>query len=198
MANGRSFSLNAKPTDNPGTLIALDNPGSHWFQFEVEIQRYRNCPSGMNLRGIFFGWHRRATDPHLRDPCLVIRLDETPAENAPQGRLLLGTGHLETAVGMRAGLVSWMPDLPAGKNQIPLGEPTKGWHKVRVRVRDDHVTVTADERHSVDFAVQQIRDHLGNSGLGVDGRGILGVWAQNGVGFFRNGSVTVLPGAAPR
>jgi hypothetical protein len=90
-----------------------------------------------------------------------------------------------------------MPDLPAGMNQVALGQATKGWHNVRVEVRDHRVRVTADKARSVAFDVQTIRDHLGDRGLGLDARGLLGVWVRNSRGNFRNGAVTVLAPAAP-
>jgi serine/threonine protein kinase len=183
--------VSSPATDDPGTLIALDDPREHWFQFDIGINRIGPGAAGMNQKGVFFGWHRSAADPTRHDPFFVIRLDETPRAGAPDGVLEVGTAWLEKAVGARARQVQWL--LPDPKRTLPLGKPDKGWHTVQVRAQDHQVTITADKGRQLEFDVRQVGQELGVGHAGLDARGALGVWAFNGTGHFGNGSVAILP-----
>jgi hypothetical protein len=192
--NLRSFSKERR------TLLAIDNdPRLRWFDFSVELQRFPSANKDENLIGVFFGYRRDAGEPERDLPFFMLELQEDPKGQAG-GRLLLGWSYAQRRHGARGEVRQWLEPLPGARRALDLPAFPRPhldrWRTVRIKALDHtvEVTVSTAGAESVscafDTAALARGDFAGRGGL--DPRGALGIWADNGLGLFRNASVQSL------
>jgi serine/threonine protein kinase len=192
--NLRSFSKERR------TLLAIDNdPRLRWFDFSVELQRFPSANKDENLIGVFFGYRRDANEPERDLPFFMLELQEDP-KGLAGGRLVLGWSYAQRRHGARGEVRQWLEYLPGARRALDLPafpQPhLDRWRTVRIKALDHtvEVTVSTAGAESVccafDTAALARGDFAGRGGL--DPRGALGIWADNGLGFFRNASVQSL------
>src|SRR5262249_13690105 len=108
-------------------LLAIDNPGEQWFEFEAELRLTPEGEKGTNQIGLFFGWRQGAQDPDSPYRFFVVELDEHPQGDDANGRLRLGSALITEGRGDRMAVCEWYYTFAARR---PLG-PRGGWHPVR-------------------------------------------------------------------
>jgi serine/threonine protein kinase len=192
--NQRSHLELYSPPESGRTLLALDDdPERRWFQFSIGMRQLLPAPTGVNELGIFFGYRRNRDDPRARSRFFVVQLDENPTPDYPHGRVLLGVARHFEAQGARGVVEDWLRPLP-GVHVIGLPESRAPRH-LCVRVLDDRILLTVDKspwlRQEVRLEELRKADVLGPDRL--DALGALGIWANNGRGFFHEATVTALP-----
>ena len=161
--------------DQPDLLAAKKSPWAHRL-------------------GVFFGWQHYPEDRDRPHHFFVIELDERPFGPHKHGRLIIGTASYRPAKGSRQEQTNWFVPLPETKGVLPLADSGK-WHTLTVRVLDDMVRVTVDNV-TTEFELAWLRKAHPRLGP-LDPRGALGVWAKDGVGWFRKATVTALLEQAP-
>jgi serine/threonine protein kinase len=194
-AAGRQMMLQAKPEDIC-TMVALDaDPKRRWFEFAIELDQpdllaAKKSPWAHRL-GIFFGWQHYPEDPDRAHHFFVIELDERPVGPHKHGRLIIGTASYRPAKGSRQEQTNWFVPLPETKGVLPLSQ-SEVWHPLIVRVVDHKITVIVDGLRKTEFDLAWVKKQHAQAGH-LDPRGALGVWAKEGVGWFRKATVTALP-----
>ncbi len=108
------------------------------------------------------------------------------------GRLCLTAAYFDRGHGRRRDVAAWSNTLGPGNWKLSLHNPARErWRKITVRAAGDIVTVAA-EGNVLEIDLRRLRRE-GAAGLDrLDYRGALGIWVENGFGFFRNPSVTAL------
>jgi serine/threonine protein kinase len=184
------------------TLIALDDdPEKHGFEFSIELRQAPDSPNDPQLGdknnqlGIFFGWRDDPqVAPAVRSQFFTVQLDEHKVGQDIFGRLSIGVSLInEENRGARAGDILWLAGLQMKKDVIALPEK-QDWHLVKIRAQNNEVKVEVDGSKTR-FTIEEVRTHARHlrKDLPLESHGALGIWAQNGMGYFRNATITYLP-----
>ena len=144
--------------------------------------------------GVFFGYREDPADPDTAYRFFLISLDDRGTAHAPFGQLNVGSGLISPRNGVRGGMFDLFRPLFKDKSIIAFPAPEQ-WHRIVVRVVDDRVTITADQAQPFEFEMSRLRQVDPQIGEKLNPRGALGIWSRNGVGLFRNATVTALPSA---
>ncbi|MCI0376132.1 MAG: serine/threonine protein kinase [Gemmataceae bacterium] len=181
------------------TLLALDYPDSRAFEFAVELRAHDFGRPEEHDLGIFFGWQDELADPLARKRFFALRLDKRAVLKDIHGRLYIGTWLIEESKGARGGVIEQAPrPIKIHPSWIALAPPPPkfdGWYKVWVRVEGSVITASVNNETPLVFEVERIRDVWGLKGFVVEPHGALGIWVRNGLGHFRNATITKLPNA---
>jgi hypothetical protein len=164
------------------TLLALDDDRARrWFELTAEVrQPFPSREDRVNWMGVFFGWQEIEG---RQGRAYFVCLDTLPPPEGgpPYRQLSVGQGTLTVeAPGAKV-----IPLTPVQGDVVPhvrLTNTGKGsWHQLRVRAVANQVTVAVDDETPIEFVPP------------FDPRGSLGIWVQDGEGWFRTISVSVLP-----
>jgi serine/threonine protein kinase len=190
------LSLFATPVETCALLGLSKIPAGRGFEFSMEMNQYPDPDPEKDQLGLFFGWHRDETDPNNQDRFFIVRLDQHPGPDGVNGCVRVGSAKLFPAnrVLGRAEVNDWFSLFPGEKGIGALSE-RKAWNRVKVQALDDRITVSVDDAAVVRFNQNTLRDEVPQWGTGLEARGILGIWARKGVGFFRRGTITYLRSA---
>lgn len=174
--------------DCPCTLLALADPDRTEFEFSVEITYLKSFNKDYsNEIGVFFGYRRNTADGQHR--YFILKLDETPAVNAPNGRVTLGTGSYTEERGARKELISSFAPVPFERATIPLPSP-HAWHPLKLRVAGDRFTVSIGPAMVREFTLAEVREAAWIRDPNLGTQGAVGIWAARGRGFFRNPTIS--------
>jgi serine/threonine protein kinase len=189
------------PMTDPATMLALDDdPRRLWFRYAATFSPMGGAKRGLNRTGLFFGFPTRRADPGAVVSCFVVEVDEHRQDGLPHGRATVGVWRFSLAKGPQGRFWGPIAPLPGGKGIIPLRK-SRDFHHVAIKAMDNEITVTVDEfdngfqkeRHSLQFDMAWLRRQVGEAAQALDPRGALGVWVVDGIGHFRDVSVTAYP-----
>jgi serine/threonine protein kinase len=176
------------PRAKPPTLLALDDdPQRRWFEFAVELKPVLDSPKDTNEMGIFWGWRRNPADPDRLYRFFWANLVPPAGESSGQFKLFSAVN--DEPRGNRAPMYRVWP-LPNGEVALP---PPGGSHYIKVRAMNNAVTVTVDSQAPVQYDIDKLNNNPAFADGSLDARGALGIWVQNGAGFFRRPTIMALP-----
>jgi hypothetical protein len=180
------------------TLLALDaDPEQRWFEFQLELHPLSGGANGTNEAGLFFGWRDSPENPEAAYRFFVVEVVEMERNGVRGLEASVGTARLIRAKGNRAGDFNWYRAIRGPQAALPI-RPDNGWHKLTVRVVDGKISIGADGLLANEFTMDWLRKTDPTAAVDLDPRGALGIWARNGLGFFREAKVTALPSTNPR
>jgi serine/threonine protein kinase len=175
------------------TVVLLDyDPKFSWYLYDVKVHQPLLLP-GKGQVGTLFGYRRNRADPGKHYPCLATQLVEGP-RGAAGSRFLVGTLYVEEKVAGRAPkFEGFLPfTRPWGELSLPPRAPGQGPRRIQTRAVDDRVTIQVDQGPTLTLDLPAVRKAhpLRND---LDPRGGVGLWVNDGIGFFSDASVTPLP-----
>jgi serine/threonine protein kinase len=184
-------SVRSQEIDEQITLLALDDdPLRRWFEFTVEMQK----GTGDNNLGAFFGWRPQSADPDTPSFYFRVSLDDKPREPGAGGVCHVYVERIWRGKAGRGG--GWdYGELPWDRGRIEL-PALGGWHSLLIRARDNGVTIAMDGIETFfdsAFLHRDVAPMFPDARGDFDPRGALGVWIENGQGYFRNATITPLP-----
>jgi serine/threonine protein kinase len=183
------LTLHSPYTKTPTFLALDDDPQRRWFEFSIALMQLLDPQNTeKNQLGLFFGWTAAEADGFPR--VFALQLDEQAVPGYPHGRLTIGSTRIHSGKGSRGEMNEGVRAFHPVEGIVPL-KKSKSWHKLRVAAEPRQIKVVLDEDQ-----VQLIDRSLAGCDpeiAALDPRGGLGIWAANGVGHFKEATITALP-----
>jgi hypothetical protein len=191
-ATPRQLDLMTRPGSTYAFLALDRDPQRRWFDYSIDLKQMSRTQPDQHQLGIFFGWRPRPAGADGLVRCFLVQLDERPGKEKGFGQVRIGTIGLRQGSGHEGQYLDGFRPLPDGKDALPVVKSGE-WHHLRVRALDGEVAVTIDRALTVQFSMDWLRSKLPGIIPPLDPCGDLGIWTREGIGFFRNATVAVLP-----
>ena len=199
--------LNALPTelsvrgegDKP-YVVAIDHPPEPDFAFSIECRATKQNVERTNDLGLLFGWRENLKDQLAQMRFFALKLDTRPILDDKYGRLYFGTWQFNPPKGATGIAEQDLRFLLKARSWIPLADPKSleapAWHRLRVTVHGRQFIVAVDNQPEETLNIGQfLRNDKMLQAFSLDCQGMLGIWVRNGIGSFRNATITNLPGS---
>ena len=181
------LSLIAPSRQNPTVLALAHDPESQHYQFSCELGFGKQLPPmGSRSRlGVFLGWRQNNARDVNRQRCLWLSLAPGSAPEQPGGVVRLGTTLVIPRSERRGAELQWGCALVRGLGVLPLYHSNE-LHRVRIRVGGKQVRLQVDDLPPAEFDMQSLLEEDRLISGEFSPTGFHGVWAEEGIGFFRN------------